>query len=273
MNNPNGKTPGVYTARKKDGTVYYRSSFTYKNKHISLGSFDNPDDAHRVYISANLLVSSHSLGIDDYSDSQLLPFDKWVIIINFRDNDIYFTTPIYMRKNYFSYFLSQTEELKFSIDDLFYYSSHKIMKRGGHLFVADYGMQVSIVSRYGIRPYAVCGRDYRHINGDTYDYRYENIDVTNIYHGVRMISRGHHVRYQALIHVNGNFVVGYYEDAIKAAIAYNKAIDILHTNGLKKAYTPNYIESIPPSVYADIYSSVEISDKIINYRPTAQNNQ
>ena len=26
---------GVYTAYKKDGTVYYRSSITHKNKHIS----------------------------------------------------------------------------------------------------------------------------------------------------------------------------------------------------------------------------------------------
>ena len=172
-----------------------------------------------------------------------------------------------MRKNYFSYFLSPTEELKFSIDDLFYYSSHKIMKRGGHLFVADYGMQVSIVSRYGIKPYAVVNRDYIHINGDTLNYRYENIRVDNQYHGVQVISRRHHVRFKAVIHVNGNFVVGYYDDAIKAAIAYNKAIDILHTNGLKKAYSQNYIESIPASVYADIYSSIEISEKIINYRP------
>lgn len=273
MSDISNSYPGVYTAKKKDGTIYYRSSFTYKNKHISLGSFNNPEDAHRVYTSANLLVASTALGIDDYSSNQLLPFEKWVIIVNFRDNDIYFTTPIYMRRNYFSYYLSMTEELKFSIDDLFYYSSHKIMKRGGHLFVADYGMQVSIVSRYGIRPYAVNGRDYRHINGDPLDYRYENIEVSNIYTGVRLISKKHHIRYQAVIHINGNFIIGYYEDAVKAAIAYNKAIDILHTNGLKKAYTPNYIESVPASVYADIYSGLEISDKILNYKPTGQNNQ
>ena len=29
------------------------------------------------------------------------------------------------------------------------------MKRGGHLFVAEYGMQTSVLSRYGIRSYAV----------------------------------------------------------------------------------------------------------------------
>ena len=147
------------------------------------------------------------------------------------------------------------------------------MKRGGHLFVADYGMQVSVVSRYGIKPYAVVDRDYVHINGDTLDYRYENIKVDNIYHGVRLVGGRHRSKYKAVIHINGNYVIGYYDDAIKAAIAYNKAIDILHTNGLNKAYSQNYIESIPASVYADIYSNLTISDKIINYRPTEQNNQ
>ncbi len=262
--------PGVYKAVKKNGSVYYRSSFTYKNKHISLGSFDDPDDAHRVYTTANLLVASSSVHIEDYSTNQLIPFDKWVVIINFRDNDIYFTTPIYMRKNYFSYFLSPSEELKFSIDDLFYYSSHKIMKRGGHLFVADYGMQVSIVSRYGIRPYAVEGRDYVHLNGDLLDFRYENIKVDNIYHGVRLTHKGHRQLYQALIHIKGNYVIGYYDDAVKAAIAYNKAIDVLHSNGLNKAYIPNYIESISASAYADIYSSIIIPEKLASYRPDEQ---
>ncbi|MCR5399246.1 MAG: hypothetical protein K6E68_06890 [Lachnospiraceae bacterium] len=271
--NLSNEYPGVYKAVKKDGTVYYRASFTYKNKHISLGSFDNPDDAHRVYTLANLLVSSSFMHVEDYTSDQLIPFDKWVVIINFRDNDIYFTTPIYMRKNYFSYYLSPTEELKFSIDDLFYYSSHKIMKRGGHLFVADYGMQVSIVSRYGIRPYAVEGRDYIHLNGDNSDYRYENIKVDNIYNGVRLCHKGHKTMYQAVIHIRGNYVIGYFDDAIKAAIAYNKAIDVLNTNGLKKAYAQNYIESISASAYADIYSAITIPDKIRSYRPTSQNNQ
>ncbi len=258
--------PGVFKAYKKDGTLYYRSSFTYKGKHISLGSFDNPEDAHRVYTSANLLVSTASIGVDDYSRIQLLPFDKWVVIINFRDNDIYFNTPIYMRRNYFSYYLAPGEELKFSIDDLFYYSSHKIMKRGGHLFVADYGMQVSIVSRYGIKPYAIAGKDYEHINGDRLDYRYENIKVNNIYNGVSLCKKSHHTCYKAVIHINGNFVIGYFDDAIKAAIAYNKAIDVLHSNGLNKAYVPNYIESVSASAYADIYSSIEIPDKIRTYK-------
>lgn len=261
MNNTTNNLPGVYTANKKDGSLYYRSSFTYKNKHISLGSFDSAEDAHRAYLSANLLVASPQIGIDSYSSYEILSFEKWVVLINFRDNGIYFSTPIYMRKKYFSYFLSETEELKFSIDDLFYYSSHKIMRRGGHLFVSDYGMQLSIVARYGIKPYAVKGRDYVHINDDPYDYRYENIEVHNIYHGVVYTTHYRKPYYKASIHINGYVTIGYYPTALEAAIAYNKAIDVLGANGSTKAYNLNYIDSIPASMYADIYSKIEIPDK------------
>ena len=255
--------PGVYLATKKDGTPYYRASFTYKNKHISLGSFNNPSDAHRAYLSAILLVSS-SMSIDDYSSMDVLPFAKWVTIVNFRDNDIYFPTPIYIRKKYFSYYLTQNDELKFSIDDLFYYSSHKIMRRGGHFFVADYGMQVSIQARYGIKPYAVKDRDYIHKNGDPLDYRYENIEVMNVYHGVKYTTYYRKWKYKAYIHINGNYTIGYYNTALEAAIAYNKAIDVLHSNGNDKAFLTNYIDNIPASMYAEIYSGIKIPDNILN---------
>ena len=38
MNQP---LTGVFTAKKKDGTIYFRASLTYRNKHISLGSHEN----------------------------------------------------------------------------------------------------------------------------------------------------------------------------------------------------------------------------------------
>ena len=56
-----------------------------------------------------------------------------------------------MRVNFFNYYLSQDDVLIFDVDDLFYYSNHSIMRRGSHLFVAEYGMQTNIASRYGIR--------------------------------------------------------------------------------------------------------------------------
>ena len=32
---------GVYPACKKNGSIYYRASLTYRSKHISLGSADD----------------------------------------------------------------------------------------------------------------------------------------------------------------------------------------------------------------------------------------
>ena len=58
--------PGVYTAKRKDGTVYYRASLTYRNKHISLGSYDNPHDAHQAYTLAGVLLEDRSLSLNSY---------------------------------------------------------------------------------------------------------------------------------------------------------------------------------------------------------------
>lgn len=257
---------GVYPASKKDGSIYYRSSFTYKNKHISLGSYPTELQAGRAYTEATRIMNNHDLTIENYESKSALTFEKYVVLINLRDNNMYIATPIYIRSKYFSYYLSKNEELKFSIDDLFYYSSHKIMKRGGHLFVADYGMQVSIVSRYGIKSHAVEGKDYIHKNGDNLDFRYENIEVMNEFHGVSYTTHYGKSRYQAKIHIHGDYIVGYYNTDIEAAIAYNKAIDILHKNGDSKEYKVNFIDDLPGSQYAEIYHRVKVSDKIINYK-------
>ncbi len=257
--------PGTFTACKKDGSIYYRSSFTYKNKHISLGSFDERRLAHNAYLEAGRIISDKELNIENYSEHSPLSFEKWVVLCNFRDNNIYFSTPIYMRKHYFSYYLDPQTELKFSIDDLFYYSSHKIMRRGGHYFVADYGMQVTILTRYGIKNYGVIGKDYNLINGDIYDFRYENIEIFNSYHGVRHVTHYGKPMYQARIHVNGYYIIGYYKNALEAAIAYNKAIDVLVSKGCTKQFRQNYMEGVSASMYADIYHHLKISSKITNY--------
>ena len=60
---------------------------------------------------------------------------------------------------------------------------------------------------------------------------------------------------------------GIYEDMTEAAIAYNKAVDVLHRNGLQKNFTMNYIDTVSPSQYAEIYSHLKISPKILAYRP------
>ena len=261
------KLPGVYETTKKNGTVTYRSSLTYQSKHISLGSYTTKEEAHAAYLLARKLLSDDCLALTSYSETgSVIPFEKWVILINFRDSGLYFANPIYLRQKYFEYYLSPHTILRFDRDDLFYYSSHKIMRRGRHFFVADYGMQVNIANRYGIKNYAVENRDYRFINGDPYDFRYENIEILNRYHGVRVRHTKAGIRYAAVIHLNGNFTIGTYQSNIEAAVAYNKAIDILIKNGVSRKFTPNYIENLSPSAYADIYSEILISRKILDYR-------
>ena len=111
---------GVYTAVRKDGTIYYRSNITYKSKHISLGSFDSELSASRAYATASTILLKETNSIEDsYFHTHALAFDKIVTLINFRDNGMYIKTPIYLRKNYFSYYLDISHELKFDIDDLY----------------------------------------------------------------------------------------------------------------------------------------------------------
>lgn len=254
--------PGVYTTTKKDGTTYYRASLTYRNKHISLGSYETAVTANQAYLEALELLTNDSLSIDSYSVKKTLKFEKWVSIINFRDNGLYLSNPIYIRPKFFLYYLSPTEVYTFDTDDLFYYSSHKIMKRGGHLFVSDYGLQTNIQNRYGIKSYAVCGRDYIFINGNPHDYRYSNIEIINRYNGVAKIMKKNMPFYQAKIHINGDYLIGTYETETEAAIAYNKAIDTLKKAGCNKNYTPNFPD-IPNNQYAVIYDAVPISKKIL----------
>lgn len=262
---------GVYQATKKNGETYYRSSLTYRRKHISLGSYHNELLAHLAYRTASSILAKDSeITLSDYQPTSVLSFEKWVILINFRDNGIYLGHPIYVRPKFFYYYLSPDCILKLDSDDLFYYSSHKIMKRGNHYFVADYGMQVNIASRYGIKNYAVPGVDFYFKNGDSTDFRRENLEILNIYHGVRSICKKGVNRYSVRIHINGYYRVGIYEDLATAAIAYNKAVDVLHQNGLKKNYSMNYVDTVSPSKYAEIYSQIKISQKLMDYKPDTQ---
>lgn len=259
------KWDGVFLATKKDGSTYYRSSITYRKKHISLGSFATPEEAHAAYLEARSLLCGESLlSLDNYRRENVLSFEKWVVLINFRDNHVYFPTPIYVRPHFFYYYYSQEHILKFDVDDLFYYASHKIMKRGGHYFVADFGMQVNILNRYGIKNYAVCGRDYFFRNQDPADFRRENLVILNKYHGVVAVLSNQETRYLARIHIKGNYKIGTYHTPEEAAIAYNKAIDIVKRNGCTKNFVPNYLEQITAGAYADIYTRLPVSDKILH---------
>lgn len=282
--------PGVYQAFKKDGSIYYRASITYRNKHISLGSYATEMIAHYAYIEATDILVNGKFDIDDYAigskdlysfknvtvndkqfpkecypSNRCLSFHKWVVLMNYRDNGIYFKNPIYLKNKYFEYYFDTNLVLKFDIDDLFYYSHHKIMKRGGHLFVSDYGMQVTILSRYGVKNFAVAGRDYRFVNGDNTDYRYTNIEIINKYYGVtKLIVKGKPI-YVAKILINGDYIIGKYRSEAEAAIAYNKAAKILNNKGLKKDFQLNYVTEIDEIEYARLFNMVKISKKIREY--------
>ena len=257
--------PGVYKAQKKDGTIYYRSSITYSGKHISLGSFTTEKEANSAYRSADTLLHENSLSLDDYrKKEQLLSFAKWVALVNFRDNGMYIKTPIYLQKRFFYYYFSPDDYLTFDIDDLFYYSTRTISRRGGHLFVADYGMQVNILSRYGIKNFAVENRDFRFVNGNNKDFRYENIEIINRFHGVQRKERNGQYYYETKIHLRGDFLVGRYETEIEAAIAYNKAASILITKGYEKEFPVNFIEELNSETYRSLYKHVNISKRIVD---------
>jgi len=257
--------PGVYTATKKNGEVYYRTSITYKNKHISLGSFSSEISANQAYETATEIIRNNRYDIEDYELTHILNFDKWVVLINLRDNNIYFKNPVYLKHRYFIYYVNKKILLKFDVDDLFYYANHKIMKRGNHLFVSDYGMQVNILSRYGIKNFAVPGRDYRFVNGDNTDYRYGNIEIINHFYGVTKSIHKAIPIYTTKLHINGDYIVGRYSTEIEAAIAYNKAARLIGEKGVSKNFPNNYISEIGEIEYARIYHTVRISKNLRNY--------
>lgn len=247
--------PGIYTRKKTDGTISYRTSITYKKKHISLGSYDNELSAAAA-LELSVKIINGDLTIEDYTPPLL--YDKWVALVNFRDNGIYFSNPIYLRKNFFNYYYSPNEIFTFDADDLFFYSTHKIQKRGQRLFVADYGMQLTLKERYGIKPYAVCGRDYIHINGDSNDYRYENLRILSSYKGVYPDKKSGYIS-KILAKGNSYTIIGRYPDEITAAVAYNKASEYLNRFCSRQNQTLNYIEGLSSDKYSQIYDNVDIT--------------
>lgn len=258
---------GALKTTKKDGTIYYRSSITYRSKHISLGSCPTEEAAHATYLEAKeLLESERTFSPDDYDAIHFsaLPFRKWISLINFKNNGFYIKTPIYLRSNFFSYHLSPTDVLLFDADDLFYYSNHSIMRRGNHLFVAEYGMQTNIHSRYGIRNFARPGIDFRFANGDSNDFRYSNIEILNPYQGVTNTGTESQPEYTAKIHIHGDFLIGRFSTPEEAAIAYNKAADYLSGKNHPKNFEKNYIVEYSEKKYREIYDSIPLPKKIIS---------
>lgn len=189
-----------------------------------------------------------------------------MILLNLRDNNIYIKTPVYLCDKYFLYFFSPEIVLTFDIEDLFYYSGHKIMSRGGYFFVKDFRYADQYLARFGIRSHSVKGKDYLFRNGDEHDFRYSNVAVVNRYNGVEQIEKNGRILYRTRIHINGNYTIGTYTSENEAAIAYNRAIDLLAEQLPDfKNYTRNYIEGLSHIEYASIYNTVKISRRFRRY--------
>jgi hypothetical protein len=137
--------------------------------------------------------------------------------------------------------------------------------------VSDYGMQVNIMSRYGIKNYAVLGKDYVFSNGDDHDYSYHNIEIINRFHGVAKVLRKGQPKYLAKIHIKGDYLIGCYSTETDAAIAYNKAANLLKSSGLIKNFPQNFIDGINEITYASIYQRLRISKKLLAYAGTINN--
>ena len=260
------KYSGVFKAQKKDGTEYYRASLSYKDKHISLGSFCTEEAAGAAYSFASSylrgdaeyrpeeyegvigkyfsgnLIEAKNEGKKDENDpvfrsaGEILEFDKWIMLLNLKKSGMYCKNPIYLYGKYFVYYLDRNTELKFGADQLFFCMGHKLQKRGGRIFYSDYGMQCGLLSRYGIKNYAVEGRDYIFKNGDHLDFRYGNLVVVNRFNGVALKMIQGRKKYEVTIHLRSNLKVGVYSDEIEAAIAYNKAADCLEETIRGKIY-------------------------------------
>lgn len=264
--------PGVSTAKKKNGTTYYRASITLQRKHVSLGSFETEQQASKAYQEACAILREDKFDLSDYGEHFALDFTKFVILMNYRNTKIYFKTPIYLTPDFFYYYLSPEKYLIFDREDLFFYANHKLQTRGGYLFICDYGSQYNILSRYGIKNYAKKGVDYIFVNKNEYDFRYENIKIINEYNGVTEIEQDGKKLYETVIHINGNFLVGRFPDKNTAAVAYNKAVDTLSKKGLHRKYVKNYINEYSTSRYHEEYNKITMPKHIMEYQRNNKSN-
>lgn len=256
---------GVFMDKKKNGEVIYRSSIYYKKKHISLGSFRREADARDAYLLAgDLLTRTPRMRLEDYDQTSPLSFSKWVCLINFRDTGRYWRTPVLVRGESFSYYIAPGYRLTFDLTDLPFFGTHAITRRGRHLCVTTDGRQVGILTRFGIHPYAVRERDYTFLDGNPRNLRRDNIQILNRWHGVRKEQRLGMPVYAARIHVNGDLLIGRYPTEEEAAIAYNKAADLLKEAGYLIDFPRNQLSELDDFDRERIYTLVKISERILD---------
>ena len=58
---------------------------------------------------------------------------------------------------------------------------------------------------------------------------------------------------------------GSYSTSVKAAVAYNKAVDLAKRHGIAKNFPENYVEELSAKEYAELYTKIKISKKFLAY--------
>ena len=81
---------------------------------------------------------------------------------------------------------------------------------------------------------------------------------------MKKIEKKGHTLFQAYIHINGNFILGNYSSETEAAIAYNKAVEMLKSKS-NVSYDVNYIDELNPIQYASTYNNTRLSKKFRRY--------
>ncbi|MDF2593992.1 MAG: hypothetical protein K0R69_333 [Clostridia bacterium] len=241
----------------KNNITRYKVYFVYQSKKIYLGLFDTSLSAENALQEAREIMEG-SIDIADYTCTSI-DYKKFITLCNFRDRHVYIKNPIYIHDSYFCYYLSKDIVLIFDMKDLLFFSTYKICKRGNYIYTQDSITQQSILSRFGLPPHSVCGIDYTFKNGNSYDFRRENLEIINTYKGVVHKVKNGECIYIAKIFINQNVVIGHYSSSLEAAIAYNKAVDILLKNDQGRDYIKNVIPYLTLTEYNQIYDRLDIS--------------
>jgi len=241
----------------------YKLYFVYNKEKIYLGSYATYEKAQEMLSEAEALMQIPDHTIPDFNKYKM-DYKKVISLCNFRDNKRFIKNPIYIYSNYFHYYLSKDCILTFDVKDLFYFSTYKIRKRGNYLYTQDSVSQKSILSRFGILNHSVLGKDYYFKNNDPYDFRKENLEIINTYKGVTKKEKADGDIYIANIYIDSNLIIGYYNTEIEAAIAYNKAIDLIIDHTPNKTYTPNLIPYLTKDEYQNIYNNLTVSPRLLH---------
>lgn len=240
----------------------YKVYFVYKCQKIYLATSTSYKEADALLKEAEMIMTLPP-GIPHFAPFKL-NVQKIVCLCNLRDHQHYIKNPIYLYPTYFHYYLSATCVLTFDLKDLFYFSTYKIHQRGHYLYTQDSISQKSILSRFGIMNYSVIGKDYRFKNGNPYDFRQQNLEIINPYKGVTKKEKGGCIFYTASICLPKKLIIGHYTSEVEAAIAYNKALDLLARYEHPLTSSRNSIPFLTRTEYEAIYHRLSLSPRLLH---------